>query len=242
MKLNKYMTLSTIFIILISMMGTVFAAEPTHDDIMDGMDIFSKFKYEVTKLFGTGTTFSALGEMMGCDSYPDTVGSYIVDETYKHTVTCPGTDVHLVDLYTSSYHFIKEDIAPVTFTHNLIGTKYIYECYACPDRPPEPEPTPTDKCAGVQCNDYCVGTSLYTNGQCSSLTGSCSYTTQTKSATCGYVAPTPTYTPPVDPVIYPNPTTAQPDNTLVYVVLGFVSLMLVGLFAIGIIFIIKKLR
>ena len=83
--MKKIISLAVLSLFLLSLFSaSVFAVdELTHEDIYEGMDTFSRFNFELTKLFGAGTTFSALGETMGCDSYPDTVGSYIVDETYK---------------------------------------------------------------------------------------------------------------------------------------------------------------
>lgn len=45
--------------------------------------------------------------------------------------------------------------------------------------------TEVDPCLGVVCQDYCVGTSLYTTGICSD--GACNYDVELNSEICGYI-------------------------------------------------------
>lgn len=54
---------------------------------------------------------------------------------------------------------------------------------SAPDEPPIDE----DPCQGVQCNDYCVGTTLYRDGYC--VDGVCRYSKDYKSEDCGYIPP-----------------------------------------------------
>lgn len=70
-----------------------------------------------------------------------------------------------------------------------------------PDDPDEPPYVPpTDPCAGIACNDYCVGTTFYYGGSCED--GQCIYSKLYKSTECGYEEEPP-YVPPVEPPVKP---------------------------------------
>jgi hypothetical protein len=88
--------------------------------------------------------------------------------------------------------------------------------------PVQPTPTPTPF---VQCNDYCVGTTLYTDGV--NVNGQCQYEKELNSPICGYVAPTPTPTP--TPLPDDGDADGQADLTTTVLLMG---LIVVGLGAV----------
>ena len=160
---------------------------PTHDEIIDNLDWWSKIKYNFKP-----TTFSALTEpdKWTCAETPTKIGYFNVPYGMEYTVSCGGDSIiNLYKEYSDEvyYKFIRDDMSPWTyvFGSSVIGDKYIFECYSC---------TPyvsLDPCQDINCpKTECDGTTLKDNGYC--FDGICKFGDSTlNSEICGYITPDP---------------------------------------------------
>ena len=118
-------------------------------------------------------------------------------------------DEWYVDLMDDKYTILNQ----FSFDFTLSGPEPTPEPTEEPTVEPTEEPTETptpDPCAGITCNDYCVGTALYYNGYCDN--GQCQYQKELNSAQCGYTTPTPSPTPTPTETVTPTPTATPTDD------------------------------
>lgn len=151
-------------------------------------------EYITHPTYGT-TTYTATTNIPFTVNTPPPPATYTLSTTVHNVASVPiyGADISLDSgsIGNTNSDGVFSTVLE-TGTYNIIVTKEGYNSNSesvtlTADESITITLTEVDLCIGVVCEDYCVGTSLYTTGTC--LSGMCDYDVQLNSPDCGYIDP-----------------------------------------------------